>query len=414
VVKSGLFGGGAQAVSSLSNALMVVVVAHELGAATLGQFGFLFMLLTLFVAVQTAWVGDSLVVLDRADERVRRGIATTQWLHVLGALVLGPIIAVVTTGVDAQTAALFGVLTAAWELEEFGRRALMARLEFGRQLAADSSYLVISLSALLAFHVANRLDLATVLTAMLFGAIGSFVLEMFLVPRNERLLLPSLTLDGLVDVAQFGIWRAAQSGTGYVGQTAYRYAVIAFGSLALLGSIEAARLIAAPLFTILGAANNVLLPIFARTSRSLSVHRVGIVASALVGICVLYGGVVAVTFGSTVHVVIGDKVHVPHSSVVAWFALAVAAAVATPVTVSWVARGASRVVFQARAVGTLLGLLVSVGCCVAGAVLVSPLGLAFGSLINAALLGRVGSADRKRTLAGWRLRPLLARLGGVR
>jgi O-antigen/teichoic acid export membrane protein len=398
-LRKGAVGGIAQAVASVSNVLVAVVVARELGAAALGQFSFLFLIMTLFVAVQTSWVGDSLSVLIRSDEATRRGISSTQWLHALAALLLAPAVALGLSNVDLRIAILFGVLTAVWELEEFGRRALMARLEFGRQFVADSSYLVLSFGALIGIDLLRGIDLFLVLLAMLVGAVGSFAFEMLLLPPGERLHLPRWRSDGIAQVARFGIWRAAQGATGYLGQTGYRYAVVAFGSFALLGSLEAARLMIAPLFTLLAAMMNVLLPMFARNNERQDSRRMAVVAAALVGACVLYVAVLVAVFPDAKHLLIGSKIDVSHTALAAWFAMAVTAAIFTPFSVAWVARGASKVVFRARVVGTAAGVAVACSCCFVGVSLISPIGLAFGNLVSTVFLLRVapkGAHPRRR------------------
>lgn len=389
LARKGLLGGGAQGLSSLSNAGVAAVVAHELGARSLGQFGLLFTVMSLFVAAQTAWVGDSLVVMDTTDATVRRGIVSSQWLHSLVVVLIAPVIAFMTAGVSASTALEFGLLTALWQLEEYGRRALMARLEFGRQLIGDATYLVVTFGAVFAAIAAKHLDLRTILGAMLLGSLVSYLVEMRLLPAESRLSAPRLTRAGLADVSRFGVWRSAQTTTGYIGQAAFRYVVIGFGSFAALGSIEAARLMVAPLLTLLAASANVLLPFITRAGDEAKRLRIaGVTIAVLLAVSAVYGAILVIGRRVFTSIITGGNVPVSAAATSGWLLAAAATAIATPLSLVWLARKRSRVVFVSRVLGAVAGFAAALVACLVGAVSEAPFGLAFGNAVSAAMLAR--------------------------
>jgi O-antigen/teichoic acid export membrane protein len=393
VVRAAVLAAGAQAVSSLGTVVVAVLVARALGPRGLGEFGLLFVLLTTFVSMQTAWVGDALVVLAR-DTRMRRAIGTSQWGHMTVALVAGPPIAFLLLRVSIAAALLFGLATAAWELEEYTRRALMAEMAFARQLFADLSYLVISCAAVAGLMAVHHLYLASAFGAMATASLFSAAFGMRLVVPSRRLRFEFSDTRALVEVARFGIWRAAQSATGYVSQVGFRYCVIAFSSLAVLGSAEAARILIAPLFVVLAAANNFLLPFFAThwPRRRPMLLAVGI----LCAVCLAYTVTVTAVAGALGGALYDGAVTAPSSALLAWGLVAVSVAVTTPLVAAAVAGAHSRAVFDARAAGAVAGIAFAAIACAAGQALLAPAGLAVGNLLSVVLLYR-RVALKKRT-----------------
>jgi O-antigen/teichoic acid export membrane protein len=385
--------GAAQVVSSLSNALIAIVVAREAGQTALGQFGLLFVVLTLFVAVQTAWVGDALTVLER-DPVTERGLAATQWAHAAAGLVLAPVVAALTVHTSLGTSILFGVLVAAWEMEELGRRALMSRLAFGGQLLSDGTYLAVSLGVAVALGAATRLSLALVLVAMLAGALAATVVAFVLLPVDDLRLLVRPGTDGVGRIASFGIWRAAQSGSGYLVQLAVRYSVVVAASTAVLGAVEAARIIVSPAFIVLASASNVLLPVFARSR--LSRGATSLAAGILVGGSILYGAIAFAARRPLSDLLYGHGIQAPASATLAWIAAAVGAALATPYLARAVAEGKSRGVFVARTVGGVVAITVAVAVAAAGSPRLTPAALGVGTLLTVAVLRGGGRYRRPR------------------
>src|SRR4051794_7980977 len=66
-----------QAVVAVTSLVLMILVRHQLGRAALGDYAILINALALITALQTAWVGDSLTVLDRFDHKLRRGLVAS-------------------------------------------------------------------------------------------------------------------------------------------------------------------------------------------------------------------------------------------------------------------------------------------------------------------------------------------------
>jgi len=377
LVRRGSTAFAAQGINSLSNLMVAVVVARSLGPSALGRFSLLFTILLTFVSLQTAWVGDSLTVLDRLQPAVRRGIATSQWLHVLLGMTVGGLLAHYVAGVDVFAAAAFAVLVAVWELEEFGRRTFMARLEFWKQAANDGSYLVITAGSIAAWSVLGSMSLASILVCMAIGAIGAFVLGMAWLPSEERLQRPVTNLDGFAEVARYGGWRAAESGWTYTGQVVVKSLVIAVASAAVMGQIEAARLVAAPLFTLTGALANVSLASIARAIKAKRSLTTLLRATALAcgGVGAIYSAVV-LSFASTcIHLLAGVHFQPDVSALRGWLLFAVVTSICTPFNALALVVARIRVVFCFQATGTMIGVALGVAA----------VGVAHPSLVPACL-----------------------------
>src|SRR3954464_5636702 len=66
-----------QAVVAVTSLVLMVLVRHQLGSAALGYYAILINALALLTALETAWVGDSLTVLDRFDAKLRQGLVAS-------------------------------------------------------------------------------------------------------------------------------------------------------------------------------------------------------------------------------------------------------------------------------------------------------------------------------------------------
>jgi len=402
LLRRGVGATAAQGFYSLSNLVVGITVARSLGAAALGHFAFLFTLLTAFVAVQTAWVGDSLTVLDRNDPTVRRGLATTQWANCLVGALAGGSIAYLAGGVGVLSAVVFATLVAAWELEEFGRRTFMARLEFWKQAANDGSYLVLVAVALLAYQQLFGLTLAGTLVCMSAASLAAFVLGAAALPSEERLGLPRFSVAGLRDVARFGAWRGAQGAAGYASQVAVRSLVIVLASAAAMGQLEAARLVVAPLFTITAAAASLTLAGFARsgagrTDRSASnVRLLHVALSGLVAFSALYGAVILAFPGFFVHLLAGNGFEPKRLVLAGWLLLATSIAIATPLSSLALVRGRVAGVFWSRLGGSAAGLGIAAAVLVASRPSLVPLALGVSAVGGTLLIWRLAVPRARR------------------
>lgn len=352
----------AQGISSASNLLVSIYVAKMLGPTALGRFALLFAILLTVVSIQTGWVGDSLTVLTRTDQEIKRGLSVTQWGMMTGGALLGMLLAMAVPSLGVLGILAFGVLTAMWQLEEYGRRVFMARLEFLGLAGNDGIYLVTVFCGLIVFRVQGPSSLAPVLMIMAAGSLAASVASYVVLPPSERLMVSNLRGPGFSAVASYGAWRSAQAGIGTLSGTVLRFLVTTMAGAAALGSIEAARLVVAPLLTLLGASTNLMLPLFARARDRgvLRKNRIMVLAAACLSVpCVAYGFVILALPRQAVALVAGPKFVGERVSLAGWIAVAIAVAISTPPAMAVLAEGGSARLFAVRLGG--IGLTIVIG-----------------------------------------------------
>jgi len=377
----------AQIVSSLGTLVLSTIVARHLGLAEFGRFTLLLAVLMTVVSLQTSWVGDALTVLDRSSAATRRGIDTTQWLFFVLGSVLGFGV-VPIGGVGWRTSGALVLLIAAWQMEEYGRRALMARLEFGALAVNDAIYLVVAVTSMIGVNAAGLLTLSSVLYCMFSGACAAFVAAMFVLPPQDRLTIGPLSFADARVVARFGMWRSAQSGLGVFSALIIRVIVASMGSVAVLGVIEIGRLIAAPVFTLVAASSNALLPILVRArddsmqgawiSRFVSIA----LATAIVG----YGAIALLFIDGAGRAVAGSDVPITRVLLLGWLLQALVIGVTNPMFFRLVVVGRTQLVFWTKAVGAIVAIVFAwwtMECLDPDLI---PLSLAVGATVSAILL----------------------------
>lgn len=389
----------AQGVNSISNLMVGIVVARALGPGALGRFALLFTLLLALVAVQTAWVGDSLTVLDRGRASIRSGVANAQWAHTVLGSVAGGILAYTVGDVGVACSIAFAALVGVWELEEFGRRVFMARLDFWRQAANDGSYLIVTAVALATWWATATLTLTAILICMAIGALCAFLLGVWWLPGDERLLRPSPSSPGFREVAVYGMWRGAQSGAGYASQVIVRSLVIGMASAAVMGQLEAARLVFAPLFTLIGAATNLTLATFSRSERAAGRATSLLVTAAVAGLgsaCVFYGAIVLSLPNVFVHLLAGSHFHADRVVLAGWFAVTLTLAVSTPFTTLALVVATASTVFYMRLAGSVAGVVLTAIALQASRPVLIPGALAVGVALSGIMLWRLSRTASAR------------------
>ncbi len=375
----------AQGVSSVANLMIAIAAARLLGPTDFGRFTFFFTVMLFVVAMQTVCVGDSMTVLDRREPSIARGLAQVQGTFMLLGSVLAAAVAGVTVSASGVEIAALALLVAAWQAEEYTRRALMANRAYGRQVLADLTYFgATGISMVAADRVGH--SVLSILIAMSVGATCAFAVGQALLPAEDRLMWPRLrSWSGTRTVLAYGSWRAGQAGTGYVSQLGVRYGVIALASAAALGNLEAARLAIAPVFTALAASTNVLLPSFAaiRGEGRAVFKRTLLRYTLLLSAATLVVAAVLLPFhGRLVSLLAGPEFDANLGASLSWLVLALVLAVTGPVSTAATVAIPSFEVFRWRTIGSAVGLacaLLLVATVGAGW---APLGLAVALLVS--------------------------------
>jgi len=378
-----------------SSLLLSLIALRELGAAGLGVFSLLLAILITINSVQTGWIGDSLTVLDRFDAGIRRALFQSQWVAVALIAVVGYVLALQIDGIGTTTAALFAAACVAWSVEETLRRILIARREFWSLVANDASFAVGSFTLVGAVAATGSdITIETMVLALISGAVVAIGLAMIQLPRIELLRGP-MAPSRLRELASFAGWRAVQVGLRPGTMALLRAIVAMTASLTALGQLEAARLLIAPILTVVNGAGVYLLPTYAdQVKRRLRFRPSVMQAMLVVGALAVAYGTLAVLFrASLVDVLTDGTTPVSATAVISWIVFAAAFGLGVPAGSAMVALGHSRRTFVIRSIDALVG-ITAVGVLAAfDAVDLVPAGLAAGAFLGAVLLLRALRAE---------------------
>jgi O-antigen/teichoic acid export membrane protein len=236
---------GAQLAQALASLLLSIAAARALGADGLGVYGLISGGLVLTTALATGLVGDSLTVLPRHETGTRAGLQIVGLLLATAAGLVSTIICAATGLLSWPIAALFGVASTAFILEEFMRRLLMASLKFWSVLVVDLTCLVVTAAWLGAVAALDGLSMSQILWALLASEVAAFAVAVVLLPHAER-RIARFQRGEIVSVLRFGVWRAAQQGVRPAMLTLMRILVVVAISTVAFGELEAARVYTAP------------------------------------------------------------------------------------------------------------------------------------------------------------------------
>jgi O-antigen/teichoic acid export membrane protein len=236
----------AQFSQAAASFLLSVAALRSLKTADYGVLALLLGVLVVATALMTGFVGDSLTILNRHDDRIRAGLEIWALIIAVSLLVGGAIFGYSAGLLDPVDAALFGLSLAAFTLEDCGRRLLMANLRFWSVVATDLTYLVAAAVILLTARLTSgHLRLADFLIALVLGQALATGVAIALLPATDR-RLSAWTDPAVRAVAQFGSWRAVQQTTRPAALTIVRFLVVIAAGRAALGHLEAARVYMSP------------------------------------------------------------------------------------------------------------------------------------------------------------------------
>ncbi|HSL74330.1 MAG TPA: O-antigen ligase family protein [Ilumatobacteraceae bacterium] len=384
-----------QVVVAVSSLVLALIALQQLGLAGLGTFSLLFGILITVNSIQTGWIGDSLTVLDRFDPGIRRALFQSQWLIV--ALVAGVTFTLAqwVDGVDGTTALLFAAASVAWVLEETLRRLLIARREFWKLVANDAAFATGALGFLTAaITVDIDVTIETMVLAVLVGSTVAVGVGLIQLPRVELVTGP-LERSRFRELAAFAGWRSVQVGLRPGSLAVVRAVVATTASLETLGQLEAARLLIAPVLTVVNGAGVYLLPTYSAQVRARGRLRpsVGSAMLAIGGLAAGFGIVAYVLRDVLAGMFTPDEISA--GAVASWVLFSVAFAVGVPAGSATVAHGHSRRTFTIRAVDAAIGVGAAGSLALLGWTAAVPAGLALGAFVGAWLLVRSLRRDQQ-------------------
>ncbi len=344
-----------QAVVAITSLVLMVLVRHQLGSAALGVYAILINALALMTAMETAWVGDSLTVLDRFDPRLRRGLSASLVAFGAAALLIGGLLAV---GVQTPGGALlFGVMVMLWVFEETGRRLYMARFEFWQLVLNDVIYAAGAFVGLVFLRqIVGSYSVTLVVGAMAIGCTLSVMASFLQLPHYE--LIPAKPgRRELAELSRFAAWRSAQMGIRPASLYVVRVVIVVITSKTILGNLEGARLFAQPAMTYVSGVASLLLPMYTEEERKRTRAvplpvMTGLLVVPIIGYCV------AVLFWKPLIAghLLGHHAVVSTLAIIGWMAVAIMFAAGQPVANLLIARKKARSIFWVRAVDATFGL----------------------------------------------------------
>jgi exopolysaccharide production protein ExoQ len=378
-----------QAIVAGSSLLLQLVALHELGTTGLGQFAVLFGILITVNSIQSGWLGDSLTVLDRFDPGIRRALVRSQLAIVAIVFTVTTVCALPIGGVSITTAVLFGAASTAWVVEETMRRLLIARREFIKLVVNDAAFAFGSFGLIgFVWGTGGSFTLETLVIALLGGAVVAIAVGVIQLPSVE-LSRGILGPSRMRDVASFAVWRAAQVGLRPGSQAIVRVLIVALASYEALGQLESARLILAPVLTIVNGAGVYLLPTYAAQAKAGRRFNPAVPFAMMIvaGLAAIYGAA-TIILREPLTDLLTREANITVLALLAWTAYSVGFGAGVPVGNALVARGRSRIAFNVRVIDASMGVVAATVLAALGWVDAVPFGLAAGTFVGAALLLR--------------------------
>ncbi len=393
--------------------VLMILVRRELGKGAFGRYGLLINAMILLTALQTAWVGDSLTVLDRFNARIRSGLTASMLLFgVFGAVCA---YALSVRVVHPLLALMFAAMVLLWAVEEIGRRVFMARMAFRSLLINDIMYSIGAFGTVaMLWLVRGRLTMSVVIAGMLVGAIVALVSTSVQLPRNE-LAFARPSLRAAQELAPFAGWRAAQLSIRPLSQFAVRSLVIALVSYDAAGDLESARLFSQPAMTYVSGIASFLLPMYATQERERGrSSSIRLITAALVVPVLVYGALAVVFRNDIAGRLFSDRDAVMPIAILGWLGIALLFAAGQPVANLLIARKQSRDVFLVRAADSAIGLTCAALLIHFKSPNFAPWGLAVGMVIGTVWLATLASRGTKaRESSDQSFKALAPHIGGT-
>ncbi len=375
-----------QGVVAGTSLVLMVLVRHQLGSAALGVYAILINALALMTAIETAWVGDSLTVLDRFDPKLRRGLAASLLAFGAASLIIGPVLAI---GVQPPGGALlFGLMVMLWVFEETGRRLYMARFEFWQLVLNDVIYAAGAFVGLVFLRqIFGAYSVTLVVGAMAIGCALSVLASFLQLPFYE--LSPAKPSGSELRIlSKFASWRSGQMAIRPASLYVVRVVIVILTTKTILGNLEGARLFAQVPMTYVSGVASLLLPMYAEEERRKTRAVPLWLMTALLVVPILgYTAIILHWKHFFAHKLLGGKhPYVSSFAIYGWIMVAIMFAAGQPVANLLIARKKSRSIFWVRLADATLGLVL------AGAVVRYNPDLAPWALSVGMLLGTIGLA----------------------
>ena len=273
-VKAGVWGIADQALLSLTNLVVGLLLARELPPAAFGLFVIAFAVILAGGSVQVSLVTDPLLILGATRKRPdqSRYFASLLWLQVIVSLAVAACIVLVaeaTRFMTGSASALSSALTAAAavivsvQMQGFFRAVLFCRLRAAPVFWNDLIYCVLRLAAV---GILIRLERLSVSTALLAGGAAASIAAIAAVPACRDLLLSSAQRMRTTWRAHwsYGRWLLATSAAFWFSGQAPALVASAFLSPVAAAVLKACQYFVSPLNVAFTGLDGVLAPRISR------------------------------------------------------------------------------------------------------------------------------------------------------
>ncbi|MDO5735948.1 MAG: hypothetical protein Q4P15_05690 [Propionibacteriaceae bacterium] len=344
----------AQGIQAGISFILQIVVLRVLGIDDYGRFAVLYGIVVLVMAVMSGLVGDSLVVLQREEPRIRAALEGFALIMSLSAGCIAAGLAVLTGFADPRESLVFGVGLVSYTIMEIVRRMLIAHMLFTRAAIADATGFGCAVAVLLTGHWTSGLSLWIVLGATAVGQVVGCLVGWRMLPSTERLLVPIRDPD-FAAVWRYGSWRGLQQTLRPALFTIVRVLVIGSVGLAAVGILEAARTFVSPLMLVVGSLSSLLFVRFAnlaKAGRAGSLREADRVVVALLLLSVALGGIallLAPWAGPLIFNIELDRL-----AIIGWITYGISVAMVTPYGALSAVTGRQTTVFFVRLADTAL------------------------------------------------------------
>lgn len=336
-----------------------LAAAWILGSAGLGLVSLCLGIIVLTTAVVSGMIGDTLVIRDRHERRLRAGLQFWTIVLGLGSSVLASITMAVSGLLTPGQAVVFGAALLVFQLEELVRRVFMATMRFWHLVLIDSSAVIVALGVIAAGWLTGWTSIGAFLLALGAGQFVGLLIGVLLLPRRERTLVP-LRGAAIAEVLGFGGWRGAQVAIPPLVLTVSRLLVAATAGMAALGELEGARILVAPAMLAVQGLGSYLLSSYVRDKGSglpVLIKRARRTAAGMVGAALLLGAVVVLLTPLAAEYLMGPDVPIDRLAVAGWALYVAATGSCQPFASLAAAQGRPAAVFLCRCLDATAALL---------------------------------------------------------
>ncbi len=345
-----------QALTSLALGMIAVRVLDPTG---FGRYSLIISTLLVMTGLTTGLIGDTLTVLDRHKSHVRYALQVTALSATVACAAFVGFAGVAFGWFSFTVAPVVVIAVLSFLLEDVMRRALMANSRFTSVLVVDLTYALVAGIVLLASWRAGLLGLAAIFLAMAIGQFAAAAVAVLRLPHDDR-YLAGRDRGGLRPILAFGGWRAAQGVIGPTRLWAARLLVAGAVGLAAVGTLEANRMLVAPVLLGVQGVGSAILVSYTRGFRNNPAALVRAAdrdAATLIAGSVVCVGAILVSAPLLGRVLLGSTELVDRTAIFGWGLVGIGIAASLPFTNVTSVAGAPRAVVGIRVVDLVLSLV---------------------------------------------------------